>query len=194
MRIEQLQLFEFKGSFDPDNFESIENNEIFKSIGRSISNAFLEFSNFPVSTITKLDFTTRSNILNNLVVDQIKENCQSDRFRYYSNLTNTRRSFAILDEKYILFFKKSPVSNVKTNQDDIIKNQELGKHVLFVAYHLDEFWSSITKLEFQYFSSPNNITYTYDISEFISYEILELVEPEISKPSIQIRKDVQKGA
>jgi len=187
MRLEQLQLFEHKGSFNSIEFESPANIEIFKKIGESISSAFAEFSNYP---ITKLDNTTRSNILNNLVVNHINDSCSDDRFRYYSTLTNTRRSFAILDEKYILFFKKSPVSNVKTNQDDVIKKQELGKHNLFVAYHVDDFWSSISKLEFQYFSSPKSITYTYDITEYLTQPTVELVAEEVATPNVQIRKDI----
>lgn len=187
MRLEQLQLFEYKGSFDPNRFESDVNIKIFKKIGESISNAFAEFMNYPIA---KLDNTTRSNILNNLVVNHVGDSCSDNRFRFYSTLTNTRRSFAILDKQYILFFKKSPVSNIKTNQDDVIKNQELGMHNLFVVYHVDDFWSSISKLEFQYFSSPKNITYTYDITEYLVESGIELISEEIIKPNVQVRKDL----
>lgn len=187
MRLEQLQLFEHKGSFNSSHFEATENIEIFKKIGQSISDAFAEFSTY---SINKLDNTTRSNILNNLVVNYVNEICSDERFKYYPTLTNTRRSFAILDEQYILFFKKFPVSNVKTSQDDVIKNQELGKHNLFVAYHVDDFWSSISKLELQYFSSPIRITYTYDITEFLTEQTVELVAEKVATPNIQIKKDI----
>lgn len=186
MRIEQLQLFENKGTFDSDDFESLVNEEIFREIGEGVSTAFSEFSKYD---ITNLCNTTRSNILNDLVVSEIGS-INAQRLKYHKTLTNTRRSFAVLDEQYLLFFKKFPVSNVKTNQDDVIKNQELGKHILFLVYHVDEFWSSISKLEFQFFSSPGSVSYTFDISEYLAEPVVELIEEEITKPNIQLKKNL----
>lgn len=186
MRIEQLQLFENKGSFSSNDFESLLNEEVFRMVGEKVSNAFSDFSEHD---ITKLCNTTRSNILNDLVASSISE-IESDRLVYHPTLTSTRRSFAVLEDRYILFFKKSPVSNVKTNQDDIIKNQELGKHILFLVYHVDEFWSSISKLEFQYFSSPGNVSYKYDISSYLTEVAVEMVEQDIIAPSIQLKEKV----
>ncbi len=189
MRIEQLQLFYQKGSFDSANFESNENIEVFKRIGKSISDAFEQLVSYP---IIDFDSTTRSNMLNNLVVNCIQKNCEDGRFRFYPTLTNTRRSLAILNDKYILFFKKSPVSNVKTNQDDLIKNQELDKHIIFVVYSVDEFWSSIEKLELQYFSSPTNVSYTFDISEHLMQGSIKpiQIQDEQVKPIIRIKENI----
>lgn len=189
MKIEQLQLFYQKGAFDSANFESLANVEVFRRIGKSVSDAFKQFSNYP---IIDFDTTTRSNMLNNLVVNSIQRNCEGERFRFYPTLTNTRRSLAILDDRYILFFKKSPVSNVKTNQDDLIKNQELDKHIIFVVYSVDDFWSSIEKLEFQYFSSPSNVSYTYDISEYLTQgEIISFqTQDDQPKPVIRIKESI----
>ena len=187
MTVEQLQLFQSKSSFRSELFEAEENTPIFKKIGESITEAFNEFSSFPIS---KLDNTTRSNILNNLVIRAIDENCSSERFEFHSSLTYTRRAFGILDDSYILFFKKFPVSNIKTNQDELIKNQQLGKHNLFVSYHIDEFWNSVTKLEIVYFSSPSNVTYSFDISEYLENEVLEVYNNETKVPSVKLKKDI----
>jgi hypothetical protein len=161
-------------------------------MAESISDAFNSFSS---RDITDFDSTTRSNMLNNLVVKHVERNCENERFKFYPTLTNTRRSLAILDDQYIFFFKKSPVSNLKTDQDDTIKNQELDKHVVFVVYSVDEFWSSLVKLEFQYFSSPNNVSYTYDISKYLqkgrSVAIKVEVENEVT-PSVTVKKDLIK--
>lgn len=192
MRIEQLQLFYQKGDFDSAKFESLENVEIFKSIGKSVYDAFEQFVRYP---LVEFDLTTRSNMLNNLVVNSIQRNCETERFLFYPTLTSTRRSLAILDNQYILFFKKSPVSNVKTNQDDLIKNQELDKHVIFVVYTVDEFWSSVKKLELQYFSSPTVISYTFDITDYLkpgddSIRLVQPVDdPSPIKPIIKIKEN-----
>ncbi|MEP1034402.1 hypothetical protein [Ekhidna sp.] len=186
MRIEQLQLFGNKGSFNSSDFESSSNDEVFRLIGQGVSNAFSDFAQYD---ITNLCNTTRSNILNDLVASEIGK-IESEQLIFHPKLTNTRRSFAVLEDKYILFFKKSPVSNVKTNQDDLIKNQELGKHILFIVYHVDEFWSSISTLEFQYFSSPGNVSYKYDITGYLVEPVLELVEEEIVTPNVQLKDNI----
>ena len=169
---------------DSANFESHENVEVFRRIGKSVSEAFEQFGSYP---IIDFDTTTRSNMLNNLVVNSIQKNCEDQRFRFYPTLTNTRRSLAILDDKYILFFKKSPFSNVKTNQDDLIKNQELNKHIIFIVYSVDDFWSSIEKSEFQYFSSPSNVSYTYDISKYLTQQVIIPFQTQDDQPNPVIR-------
>lgn len=192
MRIEQLQLFYQKGSFDSAKFESQDNVEIFESIGKGVSDAVAQFTTYP---LVEFDLTTRSNMLNNLVVNSIQRTCENERFLFHPTLTSTRRSLAILDNQYIFFFKKSPVSNVKTNQDDLIKNQELDKHVIFVVYTVDEFWSSVKKLELQYFSSPTVVSYSFDISDYLtpgddSIKLVQPVDdPNPVKPIIKIKEN-----
>jgi hypothetical protein len=192
MRIEQLQLFQEKGAFNSSSFEAPSNIPVFKKIAESVTDAFNIFSSHD---ITDFDSTTRSNMLNNLVVKRVQRNCESDRFKFHATLMNTRRSLAILDEQYILFFKKSPVSNLKTDQDDLIKNQEFDKHIIFVVYSIDEFWGSLSKLEFQYFSSPRNVSYTYDISNYLeqgkSASIKVTGDNEVV-PAVTIKKDISK--
>lgn len=168
MTIEQLQLFQQKGNFNSAEFESDSNQIIFKKIGSCISSAISIFASYDIKDF---DNTTRSNMLNNLVISNIERHCKNEKFKFFQTLTGTRRSLAILDDKFILFFKKSPVSNVKTNQDDLIKNQELDKHVIFVVYTVDEFWSSISKLEFLYYVSPESWTYSYDITSYLTEEL-----------------------
>jgi hypothetical protein len=105
----------------------------------------------------------------------------------------TRRSLAILNDKYIMFFKKSPVSNVKTNQDDMIKNQQLDKHIIFVVYTVDEFWNSISKLEFLYYVSPESWTYNYDITSYLTDGLsigLPLEESESVRPGVKVKEQV----
>ncbi|MDO9340672.1 MAG: hypothetical protein Q7T72_09140 [Bacteroidales bacterium] len=187
MRIEQLQFFQKKGDFYSPEFEDKKNTMIFSKIGLSVQDAFDKFSQID---ITPFDSTTRANMLNNLVVNRVNHNCDCDKFRFYDSLTNTRRSFGILDDKYIFLFKKSPISNIKTNQDDLIKNQELDMHVIFVVYKIDEFWSSITGLEFQYYSSANNLIYSYDISDYLnSGESRMLFPTNDPTQSIKIKKE-----
>lgn len=196
MRIEQLQLFRQKGDFDASEFESESNKQLFRKIASSVSNAFSIFSS---NNITAFDNSTRANMLNNLVVYEIQKHCQQEGFQFYPSLTGTRRSLAILNDKYILFFKKSPVSNIKTNQDDMIKNQELDKHIVFLVYTVDEFWSSISKLEFLYYVSPESWTYNFDITSYLTdgFEVGSSPEigfsqetREIVKPTIKIKEKV----
>jgi len=188
MRIEQLQLFQKKGDFSSSEFQDDKNSRIFNDIGQSVSDAFGKFSQID---ITPFDSTTRANMLNNLVVNCVNHNCDCNRFKFYDSLTNTRRSFGILDDKYIFLFKKSPISNIKTNQDDLIKNQELDMHILFVVYKIDEFWSSITGLEFQYYSSANNLIYSYDISDYLDSGKSRLLFPTIDPTSsIKLKKEI----
>jgi hypothetical protein len=185
MRIEQLQIFPVKDCFNSSNFESDRNNEIFKSIASSVSEAFLVFSSHDISYFDK---TCRSNMLNNLVVKKVQEHCTDSRFCFVESLTNTRRSIGILDDEYIILFKKSPVANVRTNQDDLIKNQELNKHVIFLTYQVDEFWSELSKVEFQYFTSPNNVSYTYDISYLLEEATKQLFTPIEEVPAVGLKK------
>ena len=125
------------------------NQPVFKALAQAVSTAFDQFSSYD---ITHFDKTCRSNMLNNLVVSMVSEVCNGDKLHFVKSLTNTRRSLCLFDDKYLLLFKKAPVSNVKTKQDDLLKNQELSKHVLILTYRVDEFWSEITRLEFQYLS------------------------------------------
>ena len=96
--------------------------------------------------------------------------------------------------------KNIPISNLKTKQDDLIKNQELDKHVIFVAYHVDIFWSSISRIELQYFSSPNNMTYSYDIthlgSDTLTIKPTNIIPPNptsIIPPKVALRKELLKS-
>lgn len=187
MRIEQLQLFPSKDSFDSTDFEDDKNNEIFQSIASSVSEAFDVFLSHDISYFDK---TCRSNMLNNLVVKKVHENCTDTRFHFVESLTNTRRSIGILDDKYILLFKKTPVANVKTNQDDLIKNQELNKHVIFLTYQIDDFWSELSKVKFQYFTSPKNISYSYDITHMLDDTTTQLVSPMEEVPAVGLKKSV----
>lgn len=187
MRIEQLQFFESKGDFNSRIFE-IENQKFFQKLALTVSEAF---ENFDMDNKPEYDASTRASMLNNWVTTCISNNCSCDRFKVHK-LSNTRRFFGVLGDKYLLMFKKSPISNIKTNQDDLIKNQELNKHVVFIVYNVDDFWSSIKKLEIQYYSSPNNLTYTYDITEMMNLSETRTMKPESeeSKPNVKIRKEL----
>lgn len=188
MKIEQLRIFGEKGMFDSEQFETSGNSEIFAKVATSVNNGFDKFSSHQ---ITEFDNTTRANMLNNLVVSAIQENCECERFNFIKSLTNTRRSFAILDDEFIFLFKKHPVSNLKTKQDDIIKHQELDKHVIFVVYEVDEFWSSITNIELQYFSTPTELTYTYNITNIAEIKKLySISNSEEKKPTVSIKKEL----
>jgi len=192
MHIQQLSLFSTKENFEKDSFESPLNIGIFKSIGSAVSKAFDEFC---THDIVYFDKTCRSNMLNNLVLKMVSQSCESERLNFVKTLTNTRRSFCLLDNKYIILFKKSPVSNVRTRQDDLLKNQELSKHVLILTYKVDDFWSEISKLQFQYFSSPNQVTYSFDISGYLNTNDASKNAPIVGTPSVRVkRKDPNKKA
>lgn len=190
MHIQQLSLFNSKDSFKKGSFENSLNQPIFKQLALAVAKAFNEFSSH---NITHFDKTCRSNMLNNLVVSMVSEVCDGKRLHFVKSLTNTRRSICLLDEEYLLLFKKAPVVNVKTKQDDLLKNQELNKHVLILTYKVDEFWSEITRLEFQYFSSPKHVEYTYDISHLMDKIEPIIVSPIITKPSISVKKKKQQN-
>lgn len=191
MKIEQLRFFDEKGDFNSRSFESDENKVVFSKLATSVCEAFDTINSID---ITSFDSTTRANMLNNLVVDYVEKNCDDEHFCFHKSLSNTRRSFAIYNNEYLFLFKKYPISNVKTNQDDIIKNQKLDKHVIFVVYQVDEFWSSISKVELQYFSSPKTMTYSYDITDLQNKKASRSIRTALHeiKPKVTVRKELIK--
>ena len=73
-------------------------------------------------------------------------------------------------------------------QDDQIKYQELDKHVIFLTYEVDDFWSEIKKVEFRYYSTPKDITYFYDITNSINTSTKRIIEPMEEVPAIGIKE------
>jgi hypothetical protein len=185
MFLEQLQFFPTKQSFDSVNFENPSNPNFFRNITLSVFEAFELFSQ---DNKLFYDKTCKSNMLNNAVAYTIKKNCSNSSFEFIESLSNTRRSLAILDEKYVILFKKTPVSNVRTKQDDQIKYQELDKHVIFLTYEVDDFWSEIKKVEFRYYSSPKDITYIYDVTDLANTPVTRIIEPMEAIPAIGIKE------
>lgn len=185
MNIEQLQFFPTKKSFNSADFETPSNPHFFQQITASV---FEGFELFLKDNHHFYDKTSKSNMLNNAIVFAIDKNCSSSSFNFIPSLSNTRRAIGILDNKYVLMFKKSPVSNVKTNQDDLIKYQELDKHVLFLTYEVDDFWSTITKVEFRYYATPKDIIYTYDVTNIRDAKVKEMVAPTAEQPIVKIKK------
>lgn len=188
MHLKQLQLFPTKESFDSNDFENPNNPEFFRNISLSVFEAFELFSK---DNQFFYDKTSKSNMLNNVVAYVIKKNCSDSNFAFIESLSNTRRSFGVLDKKYVLMFKKSPVSNVRTKQDDQIKYQELNKHVLFITYEVDDFWSEIKKVEFRYYSTPKDITYIYDITSLATVPATRIIVPMEEIPSIGVKEYVK---
>lgn len=185
MHIEQLQFFPTKESFNSTDFENPSNPDFFRNITLSIFEAFDLFSK---DNKYYYDKTCKSNMLNMAVAYAIQKNCSSSSFKFIVSLSNTRRSLGILDNKYVLMFKKIPVSNIRTKQDDQIKYQELDKHVVFLTYQVDEFWSEIKKVEFRYYSTPKNISYTYDVTNLINTPATRIVVPMEEIPSIGVKE------
>ncbi|WKN42118.1 hypothetical protein [Tunicatimonas pelagia] len=195
----QIPLFKQKSDFDHKDFECSTNQEVFKLIAQSCVYAFDEFA---TNIKPYYDRTTRSNMLNNSIVAAIQERCRNNHWIFHEGLNGNKRSYAILSDKYILFFKKDPVSNIKTKQDDIIKQQGLDKHVLFLVYHVDEFWNSLQRIEFQYLISSDTVVYAYDITHLATEETVsirheeEIVNPivginesEVVKPRVRVKPD-----
>ena len=182
MNIEQLSIFSEKAAFNKDDFEHKGNMEAFRSLAVAVTKAFDKFTEHD---ITFFDATCRSTMLNCFVVAMVEEMCSSDQLKFVKSLTNTRRGFGLLNNEYIILFKKYPVTNAKTKQDDLLKNQQVSKHVLILTWKVDEFWSEISKIEFQYLSTPNLVTYTYDITHLLdqNVEIVEGTDPSPSSPS-----------
>lgn len=147
MQIEQLTLFQEKVSFNPSNFDSTRNNEVFEMLANAVHQAFAKISQIDIS---EFDSTTRANMLNNLVLKTVERDCVCDDIKFFHSLTHTRRGFFILNDEYLVFMKKYPISNIKTMQDDMIKAQCLDKHIIFLVYIVDVFWSSIKSIKLQY--------------------------------------------
>ncbi|MBQ4805554.1 hypothetical protein J8L88_22010 [Aquimarina sp. MMG015] len=185
MNIEQLQFFPTKKSFDSADFETPSNPYFFQQISASV---FEGFDLFSKDNNHYYDKTTKSNMLNNAIAFAINKNCSGPSFSFIPSLSNTRRSIGILDDKYVLMFKKSPVSNLRTHQDDLIKYQQLDKHVLFLTYVVDDFWSEIKKVEFKYYSTPIDIIYTYNITNIEQTKVKEMVAPTSEQPIVKIKK------
>lgn len=189
MNIKQLQLFQTKDTFNSEDFESQENQEFFSNIALSVSKGF---NSFTEDDKLYYDNSTKSSMLNNAITNSVQKDCANKQFKFIDSLSNTRRSFGILNEKFLVLFKKHPVSNVKTKQDDLIKNQHLDKHVIFLTYEIDQFWSEIKKLEFRFYSSPKTITYTNNITHLIEEPKVSLVTDMESIPLIKLKKELKK--
>lgn len=192
MDFRQYPLFEDKSSFNPSDFEKDSNRALYLSIVKAVETAFNRFS---VLDIQDFDSTTRSNMLNNLVVSEIERTCSADNFKFIKSMGNTRRSYAVFDDQYMILFKKCPVSNIKTVQDDRLKYQEMAKHVIFLTYDVDAFWSEIKKIEFQYFSDPKTIEYAYDVTHLTEMNIVPnpILVPEVEEmPKVAIKQGILK--
>ena len=187
MQIEQLQFFPTKESFTSSHFEKPSDPEFFRKLSLSVFEGFELFSQ---DVKPYYDKTSKSNMLNNAISHAIQKNCQGACFKFVESLSNTRRNFGILDEKYVLMFKKSPVCNIRTKQDDLIKYQELDKHVIFLTYEVDEFWSELRKVEFRYYSTPTDITYTYDITQLADTPVTKITAP-MEEISIGVKKGLE---
>ncbi len=189
MTIEQLSMFPSKDSFDSTSFVSECNKAMFIKIYEGVLDAWEAFSSH---NIEDFDNTTKANMLNNLVVNRVSLYCSDERF-VINTLTKTRRKFGLLDNKYLILFKKYPVSNLNTHQDELIKTQSLDKHVIFLVYNVDNFWNSIDKIEHHYYTSQDTLIYSYSISDLVSAnnDVQENNSIE-SKPSVKIKKELQK--
>ena len=190
MHIEQLQFFPTKDSFDSSDFESPTTPEFFRTITLSV---FEGFDLFSKDNKPYYDKTSKSNMLNNAIAFAIEKNCTDANFKFIESLSNTRRCIGILDKKYVLMFKKTPVSNIRTHQDDLIKYQELDKHVIFLTYQVDEFWSEIKKVEFRYYTTPKNVTYTYDVTSLIHTPETRIITPMEEIPAIGLKETAKKA-
>jgi hypothetical protein len=191
MQIQQLTLFSDKDSFNYERFESTVSLENFVKLSESVHEAF--YDKFSKIDITAFDSTTRANMLNNLVLKTVQSNCSSYDFRFVQSLTNTRRSFCILSGEYLLFFKKHPISNLKTTQDDLIKTQSLDKHVIFLVYTVDMFWSAIKSIKLQYIENYEYVVYEKDITNLVqsTYLPINITSNTISSASQQINVKVK---
>ncbi|MCW5520904.1 hypothetical protein J1N09_13730 [Aureitalea sp. L0-47] len=188
MTIEQLQFFPSKESFDSSDFENPSNPFFFDQVATSVYEGWNQFHESNKHFYHK---TSKANMLNDAIIHCIEKNCTHRSFNFVQSLSYTRRSIGILDDKYVLLFKKSPVSNVRTYQDDLIKHQNLDKHVLFLTYDVDEYWSEIRKIEFRYYSSPRNIIYTFDITDKGDSRVLELKAPEPDSPIVKVKNSAK---
>lgn len=191
MNFRQYSLFEDKSNFNPSDFEKDSNTAMYLGIVKAVETAFARFSQLDIQDF---DTTTRSNMLNNLVVTEIERICLSENFKFFKSMGNTRRSYGVFDDQYMFFFKKCPVSNVKTIQDDRIKYQEMAKHVVFLTYEVDPFWSEVKKIEFQYFSDPKTIEYAYDITHLVDMNtaIKTLIPETQDMPKVAVKQGILK--
>ena len=126
-------------------------------------------------------------MLNNDITKEIEKNCTFHGFNFVQSLSNTKRCLGILNSKYVVLFKKSPVSNIKTKQNDLIKTQKLSKHAIFASYTVDEFWSKIEKLEIIYFHGKK-IIYSLNLSNYLTIASpMEVVKDSLPTPSAKLK-------
>lgn len=156
----QGSLFPTKDSFDSTDFERFDDQ--FKILANCIQRALDNMNSD--NLLLGLTNTTKSNILHDKVIQEIEDNQEHlPDIKVFKSNNRSKRSFLLLDDKYILFCKKFPVSNINTKRDLDIKNQNLDKHVLFLTYIVDDFWNSIERVKFQYFINKTTVNYSYDI-------------------------------
>ena len=71
----------------------------------------------------------------------------------------------------------------------------MAKHVIFLTYEVDAFWSEIKKIEFQYFSDPKSIEYAYDITHLTEMNIVPISVPApevVEMPKVAIKQGILK--
>ena len=163
MRIEQLGLFRSKEDFNSNDLESESNQIFFKQLGLSVAKGF---NNFSQQNIINYDSSTKAAMLNNDITKEIEKNCTFHGFNFVQSLSNTKRCLGILNSKYVVLFKKSPVSNIKTKQNDLIK---------------------IEKLEIIYFHGKK-IIYSLNLSNYLTIASpMEVVKDSLPTPSVKLK-------
>ncbi len=186
MTIKQLKLFEGKGEFNPDKFEEDISPEFRMNIYQCINEAMHDLEKID---LVGLDKTTRANILNNKVLHKISERFKNDKKVKFHGLNNSRRKFITYGD-YLFIFKKIPVSNTRTKLTDEINSQSLGKHIITVAYDINELWTDVSSASFQY--RINYIaTYISDLNNSSILIYKENVTPK-EKPLVAVKKDLIK--
>lgn len=190
----QYKLFPIeKGEFNPEDFENI------------ISNGILEFIQDGFITanekIAKMDFeyfdkTTIANVVNNIVTGVIFD--LFDNSNGITKLKIDRRRSILLDEKYLLIFKKTPVSNNETGFSKEVKNQSVPNHILTIAYTLDEFYSTIRSANIEY-RIADNIIYGWPIAlnSYTTFQTnieVEGNEINVTRPEVRLKIEKKKQA
>ena len=176
----QKNLFEDKDRFDPEDFKNKCINEIFTScVSKGIVSAFSKLISADLETRYRVKSDSLHDMSFNSIKNQINNSSLFNKVVFHSDTIGNKRLWFSYNG-YIFVLKKAESEGNKSTVGQIIDAQKADNHIITICYSIDELWSSITSISFQYIKNKNSIMTLYipvvtseDIFTASSYGVTE---------------------
>ena len=119
----------------------------------------------------------------NAIKNELSAQMTSEHFVFTSNISGNERLFFEY-QGYAFIIKLADSTRNRTKQEDKIRNQELGCHVISMVYTLDTFRENINTLSLQYIKGQTTL-WKYSIP---TQQIVDVVEIESENKEIVAQK------